>query len=51
MYLRAWDLYATHQIDFEDSLLIAQMERAGTKVVYSYDRGYDRVGIVKRLEP
>jgi predicted nucleic acid-binding protein len=51
MYLRAFDLYATYAIDFEDALLVAQMERQKVTEVYSYDRDFDQVDGVTRLEP
>jgi predicted nucleic acid-binding protein len=51
MYLRALDLYATYAIDFEDALLVAQMERRKVAEVYSYDRDFDRVDGITRLKP
>ncbi len=51
MYLRALDLYATYRLDFEDAVTIAHMEREKIKEVYAYDRGFDRVAAIKRLEP
>ncbi len=51
MYLRALDLYASYPLDFEDALIVAQMEHQKMKEVYSYDREFDRVPGVTRLEP
>ena len=51
VYLRALDLYATYSIDFEDALIVAQMERQGITDLYSYDRDFERVPGVTRLEP
>ena len=51
MYLRALDLYASHPMDFEDALIVAEMERRKIKQVYSYDRDLDRAATVDRLEP
>jgi predicted nucleic acid-binding protein len=51
MYLRALDLYATYPIDFEDALIVAQMERQKISEVYSYDRDFDQVAGITRLEP
>lgn len=51
MYLRALDLYTAHPIDFEDALIIANMEQQRIKQVFSYDRDLDRAATVKRLEP
>jgi uncharacterized protein len=50
--LRALDLYAAHPFpDYEDALSIAYMEHEGVAELYSYDRGFDRVVGVQRLEP
>lgn len=50
-YLRALDLYATYPLDFEDAVVVAHMERQKIKEVYSYDRGFDQVPGIKRIEP
>ncbi|MBI4494409.1 MAG: type II toxin-antitoxin system VapC family toxin [Chloroflexi bacterium] len=51
-YLRALDLFATHNfLDFEDALIIAQMERQGLTEVYSYDTDLDRLPGISRFEP
>jgi len=49
--LRALDLYAAYNIDFEDALIVAQMERQSINELYSYDRGFDRVTGITRHEP
>ncbi len=51
MYLRALDLYATYPLDFEDALTVAQMERQKISELYSYDREFDQVAGITRLEP
>jgi len=51
MYLRALDLYATYRIDFEDAIIVAQMERQKITELYSYDRDFDDVAGITRLEP
>jgi predicted nucleic acid-binding protein len=51
MYLRALDLYAAHPIDFDDALIVADMEQRRVEQVYSCDRDLDRATTVKRLEP
>lgn len=52
VYLRALDLLTEHPgLDFEDCLLAAHMERAGEAELYSYDRDFDRIDGVTRLEP
>ena len=50
-YLRALDLYSQSNLDFEDCLTVAQMERQGLTELYSYDRGFDQVPTITRLEP
>jgi len=49
--LRALDLYAKHPLDFEDCLSLAHMEQQNLTQLYSYDRGFDRVAGIHRLEP
>jgi predicted nucleic acid-binding protein len=51
MYLRALDLYAAHSIDFEDALIVAQMERQRITDIYSYDQDFGSVAGITRLEP
>lgn len=50
-FLRALDLYANHTLDFEDALTVAEMERAGIEELFSYDRDFDAIGSVRRIEP
>lgn len=50
-YLRALELYASQNIDFVDALLVAHMERTGTSTVVSFDRDFDRIEGVIRVEP
>ncbi len=51
MYLRALDLYASHHLDFEDAVIAAQMERQELAELYSYDRHFDCLPHLTRLEP
>lgn len=51
MYLRALDVYAATNLDFEDALIVAHMERLKMSDLVSYDRGFDHVPGVVRLEP
>jgi uncharacterized protein len=51
LYNRALDLYATHAIDFEDALAVAHMEQQGITEMVSYDRHFERVEGVERVEP
>ena len=50
--LRAMQLYTRHSfLDFEDALSVAHMEREQIEEILSYDRGFDRVEEVGRVEP
>ena len=52
VYLRALDLYASSPfLDFEDALAVAHMEQRGIREVLSYDRDFDRVEGITRVEP
>lgn len=52
LYQRALDLYAAHPaLDFEDALCVAHMEDQGVNELYSYDRDFDRIAAVRRVEP
>jgi predicted nucleic acid-binding protein len=50
-FLHALDLYATYPLDFEDALTVAQMKRQKISGIYSYDRHFDQVAGITRLEP
>jgi predicted nucleic acid-binding protein len=51
-YGRALDIFAANrELDFEDALTIAHMERSGVSELYSYDRGFDGISGVTRIEP
>lgn len=51
-YLRALELYeATPRLSFVDALLVAYAEENAPATVISFDRGFDGVPDVKRLEP
>ncbi|MEI6222893.1 MAG: PIN domain-containing protein [bacterium] len=49
--LRALDLFPSTNLDFEDTLAIAWMEELGINAIYSYDKGFDKIPTVTRLEP
>ena len=52
VYSRALDLYVSSPfLDFEDALAVAHMERQGATEILSYDRDFDRVDGIKRVEP
>jgi predicted nucleic acid-binding protein len=52
LYRRALDVYALNTaLDFEDALAVAYIEADGLTELYSYDRDFDRVPTVTRIEP
>lgn len=50
-YIRAFDIYATTNLDFVDALLVAQVEQTKDAVVVSFDRDYNKIASVTREEP
>lgn len=51
LFPRVIELYRKGDIDFVDAYNAAAMERAGVQEIYSYDRHFDLIGSVRRLEP
>ena len=50
--LEALDTYASSpSVDFEDALAAARMGQRGITEIVSYDRDFDRVAGVRRIEP
>lgn len=50
--LHALDIYAAAAfLDFEDALAVAHMEHVGATEIVSYDRDFDRITGVHRVEP
>ncbi|MDP8921581.1 MAG: PIN domain-containing protein [Chloroflexota bacterium] len=49
--LRALDLFGATNLDFGDALIVASMEHAGSRTLYSYDRDFDRIPTVERIPP
>ncbi len=50
-FFTALDLYESSNLDFEDCLSVAHLQRARLAGIYSYDRGFDQVPSMERLEP
>lgn len=50
-FLLALEIYAEKNIDFEDALAAAAMRTQEIETIYSYDRHFDRLNWVKRIEP
>lgn len=51
LYTQALGIYAAKNIDFEDALCFAYMEKRQIKEIYSYDSDFDKLREIKRLEP
>ena len=51
LYVRALDIYASKNIDFEDASSVAHMEKRQIKEIYSYDSDFDKLEELRRLEP
>ena len=51
LYIQALGIYAAKNIDFEDALCFAYMEKRQIKEIYSYDSDFDKLKEIKRLEP
>lgn len=49
--LRALELCASANLSFGDAFIAATMEQVGSAEVYSFDRGFDRLRGITRLEP
>jgi len=51
LLLRALEVYETDRLDFADAYLVACAETAGVTEIVSFDKAFDRVGSVTRIEP
>lgn len=49
--LRAFDVWGSSRLDFEDCLSTEHVRRADLAGIYSYDRDFDRIAGINRLEP
>jgi predicted nucleic acid-binding protein len=49
--LQALALFAEKNIDFSDALIAAEMLTRGYTEIYSYDRHFDKLAEVERVEP
>ncbi|HVB75722.1 MAG TPA: PIN domain-containing protein [Ktedonobacteraceae bacterium] len=49
--LRSLEIYGSSNLDFGDTLIIASMEQQNSRILYSYDKGFDRIQGVNRQEP
>jgi len=51
LLLRALEVYEVERIDFADAYLVASAEASGVETIASFDRAFDRVATVRRIEP
>lgn len=52
IYLEALDIYASRPaIDFEDAVCVAHMRQMGIDEILSYDKDFDRMPNIHRVEP
>lgn len=52
IYLEALDIYASRPaLDFEDAVCVAHMRQQGIDEILSYDKDFDRLPSVRRVEP
>ena len=52
VYLRAMDIFANASfLNFEDAVIVAQMERHGMMELVSYDTDFDHIPSISREEP
>jgi len=51
LMLKALHLFADRNIDFSDALIAAEMLQTGQAEIYSYDRDFDRITGIRRVEP
>ncbi len=50
--INALDIYSSStSLDFEDALAIAHMQRQGVSQIISYDKDFDAIPSIQRLEP
>jgi predicted nucleic acid-binding protein len=43
--------YGATKRDFGDALIVASMAQSGSRIVYSYDTGFDKIPGINRQEP
>jgi predicted nucleic acid-binding protein len=49
--LEALSLFANENVDFSDALMATHLKSHGIEEIYSYDRDFDRIAGIKRVEP
>lgn len=51
LFEQALALYVTYNISFADAYNVASMQSSGITEIYSWDRGFDRIPGITRIEP
>jgi predicted nucleic acid-binding protein len=51
LWLDAFAVWLEHPIDFTDAYNVAHMRSAGISEIYAWDKGYDNVSDIRRIEP
>jgi predicted nucleic acid-binding protein len=51
LYAKVFELFCKHDIDFTDAYNAALMSKEDVAQIYSYDRHYDRLAFLERMEP
>ena len=51
LYIIALNIYASNNIDFEEAICVAYMQKYKIKEILSYDSDFDKIEEIKRLEP
>lgn len=51
VYIDALNIYASSSLDFEDALAIAHMQQQGVSEIISYDKDFDSIPGIRRIEP
>ncbi len=50
LYSRVFDLYCSTNLSFADCYHIVLMESLGIEEIISFDRGFDRISTIRRIE-
>ena len=50
-YIRIFEFYVSHNLPFGDAYIAAEMEHFGATELYSFDKQFNRVPGITRLEP
>ena len=50
-YIRIFEIYVDYNLPFGDAYIAADMERYGSTELYSFDRRFNRIPGITRLEP